>query len=181
MIQVLCRIHTEQLHFKPSASFQFCILYIIFIQQFMNFQKLPYLEKEFHKCIRLLRISCIPLFFKISFHLSQKIHQFYCKWRNTFHQPIILALAFHLKHQFIDRFQTLHKFFISVLHQFFHLENVFFIDGGTVHFPSTFHEVVCFIDQKQIISADIVCKKSFQMCRRIEHIIIITDHPIRPF
>ena len=71
--------------------------------------------------------------------------------------------------------------FVSILQQVFHLQNIFFIDRSTVHVPSTFHEVVCFIDQKQIISADIVCKKSFQMCRRIEHIIIITDHPIRPF
>ena len=59
------------------------------------------------------------------------------------------------------------------------LEEVLLYELGTVHFPRTFHKIMSLIDQQAVFFLPVI-EETLKMHGRIEQIIIVADHGIRP-
>ena len=89
------------------------------------------------------------------------IEQIQCKGIDIRKQRILPAFPLPLQQILISPFQSRHSLSAERLQEPLYFQKVFFIKGRTVHLPSTFHQIVGFVNEKQIISFYPFRKKTF--------------------
>ena len=115
---------------------------------------------------------------QICFHGGMKPAQRCHKRLNIFFHPVNFAFPFHGK-QFLIAFlqPSLHP----IIHSFdrpLQPQEVFLAQSRAVHLPSPLHQVMRFVNQKNIFSLHAFGKKAFQIDMRVEYIIIIADNSV---
>ena len=122
----------------------------------------------------------IWLLFQKVFQFTAEIHQRQNQHIYIFSYLIIFTFPFPFQKDPAAFFQRTADFSAFAFYQAANLQKSLFAKTCTVHFPSAFHQIVCLIDQKQIISFYIVTEKTLQSRIRVKYIIIVTDHGIHP-
>ena len=176
-MNICCRIYTEkpQNHLSPFSHF--CINHIIFIQKFINIQEISHTEVKFQQLLRkFLSMKFLQELIHLPHHLKHSQRNCSGIWQDF----VLCTLLFQSSKLSVHFFQCSHQTFAVIPGQSLRLQYIRSIHMSTVHFPSPVHQIVSFIDQKNVFSGSTLPEKSFQINIGIKYIIIITDHSVHP-